>query len=218
MKAFLQSKVLLFSVTALVIVGSGCEGRAPPPPPPLSPSTSNSPSTSTSATPIQTNVSPSANGSKIAPKATAANVTKVNGFGVIREFGGTDTAALFGLTTDAGSLQITGISAPPFVSTVGYGVGLLYPGLISHLFLKSSNPMSDQEKKDLVAKYAGASVIYIEGYADQFCTSNDTEYEIQVVGNLDGKPFTATLQFIALPNASGDCRYHTFFTMSSDNV
>ncbi len=145
--------------------------------------------------------------------ASSVNAASLQGFGVIREFGHGDTAALFGILPSNGSLKITGISGPSFLSSVGYGVGQLNQGVISHLFLKSTNPMSQMEKQELVQKYNGTSVIYIEGYSGKLCTSEETEYNINISGDIDGAPFTATLQFVALPNSSGDCEYHKFITL-----
>ncbi|MGK5085893.1 hypothetical protein WDW37_21605 [Bdellovibrionota bacterium FG-1] len=136
----------------------------------------------------------------------------IQGFGVIREFGGNDNAAMFGLLSQNGTLQITDVSGPAFLG--GYRVGELDQVAIDHLFLKSSKPMDQKEKLDLISKYNGAQVIYFEGYTGNLCRSNEIEYDISASGNVNGAPFTATIQFIALPNSSGDCGYHKFITVT----
>jgi hypothetical protein len=144
--------------------------------------------------------------------ASAASATDLKGFGVIREFDGTDTAAMFGLLPSAGLLQITGVTGPSFLGTAR--IGQLNQVAIDHLFLRSANPMDEEEKQNLINQYNGAEVIYFEGYAGNLCTTTDTEHEVGVTGTIDGISFTATFQFIALPNSSGDCTYHEFITSS----
>lgn len=147
---------------------------------------------------------------------STVNAANLQGFGIIREFGASDTAAMFGLLPISGTLKITSVAGPSFLSSVGYGVGQLNNGVISHLFLKSSNPMSQLEKQNLLSKYNGATIIYIEDYTGNLCTSEEIEYSIVVTGTVDTAPFTATIQFIALPNSSGDCTYHKFGTIIQD--
>ncbi len=147
---------------------------------------------------------------------SAAHATDLQGFGVIREFGGTDTAAMFGLLPASGSLQFTGCTGPAFLVPVGCRVGDLNQVAMDHLFLKSSKPMSQQEKQDLLSKWNGAKVLYFEGYNGSLCTNDEIEYHVSVSGTSSGKPFTTTFQFIALPNAAGDCTYHIFGTITQD--
>lgn len=137
-----------------------------------------------------------------------ANAANLQGFGVIREFSGTDTAAMFGLVADSSSIQIKGATGPSFLG--GVRIGQLDKVAMDHLFIKSSKPMSQQERQDLVSKYDGAQVIYFEGYLGSLCSSNETEFNIGVTGTISGVPFQSTFQFIALPNSLGDCTYHTF--------
>jgi len=139
---------------------------------------------------------------------STANAANLQGFGVIREFGGTDTAAMFGLVADSGSIQITGATGPSFLG--GVRIGQLDKVAMDHLFLKSATPISQQERQDLVSKYNGAQVIYFEGYHGALCASDETEFHIGVNGTIDGAPFSSTFQFIALPNPTGDCTYHVF--------
>ncbi len=70
--------------------------------------------------------------------------------------------------------------------------------------------MAQDERQSLVSTWNGAQVIYFEGYNGAFCTNNEIENQVTASGTLNGKPFTTTFQFIALPNANGDCTYHTF--------
>jgi len=142
--------------------------------------------------------------------AFQANATDLQGFGIIREFGGTDNAAMFGLLAPAGTnLQISNITGP-----AGYkGTFTLDQTAMTNMFAQSSNPMSQQERSDIISQYNGAQVIYFEGYNATLCTYNEIEYNIEVSGTLDGSPFSATFQFIALPSSNGDCGYHEFTTM-----
>jgi hypothetical protein len=142
---------------------------------------------------------------------STAQAANIQGFSVIREFGGTDTAGMFGLLGDTASIRLTKVNGPSFLG--GFRLGELNQEAIDHLFLKSSNPMSEQEKQGLLSKYRGAQVIYFEGYNGNLCNSEETEYKISAAGTLNGAAFRATFQFIALPNATGDCKYHTFSTL-----
>ncbi len=145
--------------------------------------------------------------------STANADSDLKGFGVIREFGGSDSAALFGLLPAAGSIEITGCMAPQFLASAGCAVGELNETVMSHIFLKSSNPMTQSERANLLSQWNGSRVIYFEGYTGNLCTNEETEYDITVSGTSNGKPFKSTFQFIALPNASGDCTYHKFGTI-----
>ncbi|MBL7544762.1 MAG: hypothetical protein JNL11_13175 [Bdellovibrionaceae bacterium] len=139
---------------------------------------------------------------------------KLKGFGVIREFGGSDTAAVFGLLPTNGSIQITGCSGPEFLVHVGCRVGQLNETVMNHLFLKSSKPMEQSEKQNIVSQWNGAQIIYLEGYNGNLCSSDEIEYNVTVSGTIDAQPFTSTFQFIALPNSNGNCTYHKFGTIT----
>lgn len=141
-----------------------------------------------------------------------AEDVELKGFGVIREFGGVDTAAIFGLRPSSGSLVIKTVSGPRFLGAAR--VGTLDQTAMDHLFVKSSRPMDEQEKQSLVSQWNGAQVIYFEGYSGVFCSSNETQSEVTATGTVNGKPFTTTFQFIALPNSNGDCDFHTFGTIT----
>lgn len=138
----------------------------------------------------------------------------LKGFGIIREFSGSDTAAIFGLLPANRSVKITGCAAPQFLVNVGCHVGQLNETVMSHLFLQSSKPMEQEEKQKIVAQWNGAQVIYFEGYNGNLCSTDEIEYNIMVSGTIDAKPFTSTFQFIALPNSNGDCTYHKFGTIT----
>lgn len=147
--------------------------------------------------------------------ASTANAdTGLKGFGVIREFGDTDTAAMFGLLPPSGTIQITSCSGPAFLVANGCRVGQFNQVAMDHLFLKSANPMSQQERQDLVSQWSGAQVLYFEGYSGNLCTDSDIEYDISVTGTVNDRPFTTTFQFIALPNTNGDCTFHIFGTLT----
>lgn len=137
---------------------------------------------------------------------------KLQGFGVIREFGESDTAALFGLLANIGKIQITEVRAPSFLG--GYRSGELNQAALDHLFQKTTNSMSLQERQELIAKYQGAEVIYFESYKEALCRADETEFHIIFSGNVNGRPFKATYHFVALPNPSGDCKYFKYGTMT----
>ena len=143
---------------------------------------------------------------------TTASAANLQGFGIIREFGGVDTAAMFGLLAGSGSVQINSVTGPQFLG--GVRIGQLDKVSLDHLFLKSAQPMSDQEKQDIISKYNGAQVIYFEAYQGALCLKDETEFNIGVVGTIDGRAFSATFQFIALPNVTEDCTYHVFMLQS----
>lgn len=134
----------------------------------------------------------------------------LKGFGVIREFGSTDNAALFGLLPESGSLQITGCGGPKFLVEVGCRVGQLDEVSMSRIFQKSSKPMTQAESEMLLSQWKGAQVIYLEGYDGALCTNK--EYQVTANGDLDGQPFATTFRFVALPNSDGSCTYQTFST------
>lgn len=140
--------------------------------------------------------------------------SSLKGFGVIREFGASDNAALFGLLPANGSVEITNCVAPQFLSSVGCAVGTLNESTASHLFKKSSNPMTQSEKTKLLSQWNGARLIYFEGYSGSLCTDEETEYNITVSGTLNGTPFKSTFQFIALPSSNGNCTYQKFGTIT----
>jgi hypothetical protein len=147
--------------------------------------------------------------------ASFANATvDLTGFGIIREFGGSDTAALFGVLPSSGSIQITGCSGPSFLVQGGCRVGQLTPSTMDRLFLKSSKPMSHQEKQDLVYQWNGAQVLYFEAYNGTLCTNAEIEYLVSISGTSNGQAFTTIFQFIALPNANGSCTFHSFGTIT----
>jgi hypothetical protein len=190
-KKFLQTLSVVVSFTAI----SACSSESP------------TPSSSQSQNGQQPGTAPS-------PTATQSQATTsgFQYFSVIREFGGNDTAALFGILPDHGTLQITEISGPSFLGTVH--IGTFNQDAINHLFLKSSKPMSQQEKNGLIAKYNGAEAIYVEGYEAQLCT--DSEVKIKVSSSFgDLKPIT-TFDFTAEPTATDDCTFHSFLTLTQD--
>ncbi|MCM2323016.1 MAG: hypothetical protein NDJ90_07115 [Oligoflexia bacterium] len=145
---------------------------------------------------------------------TGARSPDLEGFGVIREFGGNDTAAMFGLLPASGTLKITSCTGPNFLVEVGCRVGQLDGAAMDRLFLKSSKPMAQSEKQSLLSQWSGAQVIYLEGYNGALCTVAEIEYNITVSGTANGHSFTSTFQFIALPNSNGDCTYHKFGTIT----
>lgn len=137
-----------------------------------------------------------------------AGSLQLKGFGVIREFGATDTAALFGLLSENGSLQILTVRGPQFLGVVR--LGKLDHQSLDHLFLKSAQPMAQHEKQSLASQWKGAQVIYFEGYSGTLCTQNESQYNVEVSGKAGEKPFTTIFQFVALPNPTGNCSYQIF--------
>ena len=145
---------------------------------------------------------------------SASASVDLKGFGIIREFGGTDTAAIFGLLSSGGALQITAVHGPAFLG--GARSGQLDQAAMDHLFLRSVRPMSQEEKQNLVSRWSGAQVIYFEGYNGTLCANDEVQHEVSVSGTSSGKSFTSTFRFIALPNSNGDCTYHTFEVLTQD--
>lgn len=129
-------------------------------------------------------------------------------FGIIREFGGTDHAALFGLLPKSGNLQINKVVAPAFIQSVG--VGKLSQTSIEKFFTKTAKPISQAEKQDLLSKFDGATVIYAEGYNGNLCNTDEITNKITATGFLDQTSVAITFQFEALPSANGDCEFHIF--------
>ena len=137
----------------------------------------------------------------------------VDSFGVIREFGDGDRAALFGWIPQSENVEITGCTAPQFAAEVGCQIGRLNEAVMDHLFLESARPLSSQEKQELLSQWAGAFMLYFEGYQGNFCRNDEMEIDVSVTGRIDGKPVTWTFQFIALPNAVGNCSFLRFGTI-----
>lgn len=129
-------------------------------------------------------------------------------FGIIREFGVADNAALFGLLPNSGKFQITEVMGPDFLKK--YGVGELNRTIVDKLFLKTAKPLSQSERDGLLSDFDGATIIYIEGYNGNLCNQNETEYEIKLTGEINDVDIEVRFKFAALPNANGNCAFHTF--------
>ena len=134
--------------------------------------------------------------------------TSFKKIGVIREFGGTDNAALFGLLPDSGKLQINKVVGPGFLKV--YKVGELNPITLEKLFLNTSKPLNSNEKQDLLSGFNGAMVIYAEGYEGNLCNQDEVQYEIKATGQIDKIDLEITFQFVASPNSNGNCIFHMF--------
>jgi hypothetical protein len=130
---------------------------------------------------------------------------------VIREFSAADRAALFGVLPTKDGMQITDVSGPGFLGDAH--VGILTADNAGKFFNRSSIPMSAEEKTTLLSQYAGAQVIYFEGFSSSLCTGQ--VFKLTVSGLLDSKKLTTTFQFSAQPNSHGDC---TFITLSETTV
>lgn len=129
-------------------------------------------------------------------------------FGVIREFGGTDNAALFGLLSESGKLQITQVVGPGFLKT--YRVGELNKSTVKKIFSRSAKPLSQGERDGLLSEFNGATIIYTEGYNENLCNQSETQYEIVATGKIEDVDVEVTFQFEALPNPNGNCGFHVF--------
>lgn len=129
-------------------------------------------------------------------------------FGIIREFGGTDNAALFGLLSDAGKYQITNIWGPEFLEQ--YTVGELNRTTIDKVFLNTTKPLSQEEREALLSDFNGATLIYLEGYNGNLCNQTETKYEITTKGTLNDIEVQVIFEFEALPNMDGNCSFHIF--------
>ena len=143
----------------------------------------------------------------------AQTEVSLKGFGVIREFGGSETAALFGLLSDKGVLKITKCYGPDFLTQVGCHVGTLNQASMDHLFLKSIHPLSAEEKQKILASWSTSQVIYFEGYTGNLCAPGESDKQVRVDGTVDNIPIHVTFQFLAKPTALGDCEFQTFGTI-----
>lgn len=126
-------------------------------------------------------------------------------FAVIREFAGNDTAALFGILPDQGTLKITSVKGPGFLG--GYRVGELTQEAMDRLFLKSSVPMPKPEKDRLVSQYDGAEVIYFEKYHGKLCAGPDNDIQITVSGIIENLNISMTFELAAVPQPDADCKF-----------
>lgn len=140
--------------------------------------------------------------------AFAQNSLDFEKVGVIREFGGTDNAALFALRSKSGTFNITKIAGPGFLET--YAVGILNASTIDKIFSKSAKPRSQAEKTELLTNFNGSTVIYTEGYKGNLCTDSETKYELVATGNVNSVNAEVTFQFEAQPNPNGNCKFQIF--------
>ena len=128
--------------------------------------------------------------------------------GIIREFGGTDNAAMFGLLPKSGKLKIDKIEGPVFLKT--YAIGELNQTTINKIFLNSSKPLNTEERQNLISEFNGAIVIYTEGYSGNLCSNDEITFTIKVTGRLDNTDIEVTFQFEAISNPDGNCKFHMF--------
>lgn len=129
-------------------------------------------------------------------------------FGLIREFGDSDNAALFGLFSEPGKIEISKIAGPDFLNT--YQVGILNESSVETLFSKSSYPLSVTEKQNLLSKFNGATIIYTEGYIGNLCRIDETQFEITAIGKIQSTDVEVTFQFVANPSLNGSCNFRNF--------
>ena len=126
-------------------------------------------------------------------------------FSVIREFGGNDTAALFGLLPSQPGMKITGITGPEFLA--GHvKIKIFNSDTLKDLFVASLRPMPNEEKARLLAKYDGAQVIYFEKYEGQLC--RDDDLNLTVASTLGDWAPTLTFRFNAVADPAGNCEFH----------
>lgn len=156
-----------------------------------------------SPSPLPTAQAPDNKGNQI--RQTKINFEK---FGLIRELGETDNGALFGLLSESGKFEISKIVGPGFLKT--YQVGILNESSVDMLFSKSSKPLTQDEKQDLLSKFKGATILYTEGYPGNLCNLDEIEHNIVITGKVESTDVEVTFQFLALPNVSGNCRFHWF--------
>ena len=138
----------------------------------------------------------------------AQNSIQFEKVGIIREFGGTDNAALFGVRSTSGTFNVTKVVGPGFLKT--YGVGTLSDSTVARLFSKSSKPLSQAEKTELLTSFNGGTIIYSEGYQGNLCTDDETKYEVVATGSVNAVNVEVTFQFEAQPNPTGNCSFHIF--------
>lgn len=138
--------------------------------------------------------------------------TEFQSLGIIREFGGTDNAAMFGVYSKSGKLEINKVEGPAFLKT--YRVGELNQTSIGKLFLNTSKPLSTEERQNLISEFNGATVIYTEGYYGNLCSNDEIIYEIKTTGRINETNIEVVFHFEALPNPNGNCDFHVYGTIT----
>jgi hypothetical protein len=151
---------------------------------------------------------PTSTGPISPPEQPKGKDFEFDGFAVIREFGGNDNAALFGITADGVDLTISEVSGPNFIQA--YRVGKLTPGSLDKLFQKSRLPMGSKEKEVLLSKFSDATVIYAEGYEGNICNFKEFEHKIVVTGIAESERYMFEFDVEATPNQTGSCNMHRF--------
>jgi len=137
-------------------------------------------------------------------------IPTIKGLAVIREFGGSNTAALFVLLPSPGphqeSLEITEITRPDFLDKPK--AGQLDQESINVLFLNSAIAMPQQEKDGLLSDYKGAGIVYFENYDGRLCTGQ--EFTITVASTFGDRKLKTSFVFTAETDQhspSGDCKF-----------
>ncbi len=141
-------------------------------------------------------------------ESIAQNSLEFKKLGIIREFGGTDNAALFGVRFDSGTFNVTEVIGPGFLKT--YQVGTLTQSSVGNLFVNSSKPLGPTEKLELLTNFGGATLIYTEGYSGQLCTSDEIMYEVVATGSVNETNVEVAFQFVAEPSAQDNCKFQIF--------
>jgi hypothetical protein len=136
-------------------------------------------------------------------------------FTVIREFGGADNAAIFGVLPSELGMKITDVTGPAFLGNAY--LAMLNENNLNGFFAHSSTPMSAAEKQQLLSDYAGAYVIYFENYSGRLCSGD--QYQIEMTGKIGGVTAVTRFDFIASPQSAGDCKFITLseITMTSSH-
>lgn len=195
------SFISLFSILSLTALLTGCGSSSET-------STNTSAQPKNNSAPVATTPGTPVSFPSLPSHESCPNLNDFKFFSVIREFGGKDNVALFGILPNQGTLQITKVAETWADFLTGYSFGTLNQETVNHLFSNSSVPMSQQEKDSLLSKYNGAQIISFEGYDGQLCT--DEEFKITVSSSLGDFKFTTTFDVMVEPNSSGDCKFHVF--------
>lgn len=101
-------------------------------------------------------------------------------FGIIREFGGLDNAALFVVRVDGENFEITEVTSPGFLLPISGGK--LTQTAIDKIFSKGSKPLNTITKADLFSKFIGANFLYTESYDGILC--NGSKFEVIAIGKV----------------------------------
>lgn len=132
---------------------------------------------------------------------------------IVREPGmtATDAASLFIIKTEQGSPVIKDVAGPQFLGNAA--VGVLDASTIDKLFAKLSSPLPKDAKTKLLDKYAGAAVVYFEGYKGRLCDGGQYRLELKTE-YADVRPL-ASFDFVGSQGQDGNCFFNSLSLLTS---